>query len=74
MKHTADLQNGLTKMNDFIYTKAGTCITLRWRQMGWIPASEDPAIIEKWKRFQSLPSRSLELPTSSVEHIQESST
>lgn len=69
MKHTVDSKSGLA--NDFVYTKAGTCITLRWRKMGWIPASEQPEIVEKWKYYQSLAARSFELPTSGVENVQE---
>jgi hypothetical protein len=59
MRHTADLQNDLTK-NDFVYTKAGTCITKRWRQMGWVPASEQQEIKDKWARYQAMPSRTLD--------------
>jgi hypothetical protein len=41
-------------MNDFIYTKAGTDITLRWRKLyNYIPASELPHIKNKWADFKS---------------------
>jgi hypothetical protein len=37
----------------FVYTPVGTCITKRWRELGWIPASEDPQIIAKWQKYQN---------------------
>ena len=64
MRHTEDLQRNLG--NDFIWTKTGTCITTKWRKVGWIPASEDPVIQAKWARYQSLPTRSI---TDSAEHV-----
>lgn len=67
MKHTADLPNA--SANEFIYTKAGTCITTRWRKMGWVPASEQPEIVAKWKHYQSLATRTLDSATDSVEHL-----
>lgn len=57
MKHTEDLAKN--SVNEFIYTKAGTCITTKWRQMGWVPASEEPEIQAKWAMYQGLPNRSL---------------
>jgi hypothetical protein len=55
MRHTGDFANDSTKIeSDYLYTKAGTCITKRWRKMGWVPASEDPAILAKWGRYQNL--------------------
>lgn len=57
MKHTTDSAQNLA--SEFIYTKAGTCITTRWRQMGWVPASEEPEIQAKWAMYQGLPTRSL---------------
>jgi hypothetical protein len=50
-------------MNDeYVYTPAGTCITKRWKELGWIPASEDAAIIAKWQRYQSFAGRALGKP------------
>lgn len=46
-------------MNEHIWTPSGTDITIRWRQMGWIPPSEDPTYIAKWKHYQELPMRRL---------------
>ncbi len=42
MKHTEDLARNLE--SEFIYTKTGTCISVRWRARGWVPASEQPEI------------------------------
>lgn len=30
-----------------------TDITIRWRQMGWVPPSELPAYREKWDQMKS---------------------
>ena len=49
----------MEKMNDHIWTPAGTDITVRWRSMGWVPPSEDPKYLEKWKYYQELPMRHL---------------
>lgn len=42
-------------MSDYIWTPAGTDITIRWRKAGWIPPSELPEYKEKWRRYQELP-------------------
>jgi hypothetical protein len=48
-------------MNDnYIWTKAGTDITIRWRQNGWIPPSEQEKYKAKWAYYQSLSLRSIE--------------
>lgn len=49
-------------MNEYVYTPSGTCITKRWRELGWIPASEDPVIVAKWMHYQSLTTRALDKP------------
>jgi hypothetical protein len=46
--------------NDYIYTPVGTDITARWRLAGWIPPSEQPEYLAKWKYFQELPLRKLD--------------
>jgi hypothetical protein len=46
--------------NDYIYTPTGTDITVRWRLQGWIPPSEQPEYLEKWKYYQELPLRKLD--------------
>ena len=64
MMHTDSLQN------DFVWTKPGTCISLRWRKAGWVPPSEQPEYRDKWAKYQALPARSLDqTPTNSVEHV-----
>jgi hypothetical protein len=45
----------------YIWTKAGTDITKRWRtQYGWIPPSELQEYKDKWKYYQNLPLRELD--------------
>jgi hypothetical protein len=46
--------------NDYIYTPTGTDITVRWRLTGWIPPSELPEYLTKWKYYQELPLRKLD--------------
>ena len=46
--------------NDYIYTPTGTDITVRWRLQGWIPPSEQPEYLTKWKYYQELPLRKLD--------------
>jgi hypothetical protein len=45
---------------EYIWTPTGTDITIRWRQAGWVPPSEQPEYQQKWKYYQELPMRSLE--------------
>ena len=49
----------MEKMNEHIWTPSGTDITIRWRNLGWIPPSEDPVYLEKWKYYQELHMRRL---------------
>lgn len=61
MKHTDGYANGSMKIeSEYLYTRAGTCITERWKKLGWIPPSQNPVIQAKWAYYQSLPTRSLE--------------
>jgi len=46
--------------NEHVWTPTGTDITVRWRQMGWVPASELPEFQAKWKFYQGLPLRKLD--------------
>ena len=46
--------------NDYIYTPVGTDITVRWKLAGWIPPSELPEYLAKWKHYQELPLRKLD--------------
>lgn len=50
----------MTNLNDYIWTKTGTDISIRWRAKGWIPPSELPEYKAKWKYFQELPLRNLD--------------
>jgi hypothetical protein len=45
--------------NNYIYTPAGTDVTIRWRKSGWVPPSELPEYQAKWKYYQELPLRKL---------------
>ena len=46
--------------SDYIYTPAGTDITIRWKANGWVPPSELPEYQAKWKYYQELPMRKLD--------------
>ena len=46
--------------SNYIWTASGTDITIRWKQLGWIPPSEIQSYKEKWKHYQELPLRSLD--------------
>ena len=61
MKHTEDC------LNDFVWTKVGTCISQRWRQMGWVPPSEQQVYKDKWAKYQALPLQ--EIPAYSVKNV-----
>jgi hypothetical protein len=45
---------------DYVYTPAGTDISIRWRAMGWVPPSESHEFQRKWKFYQELPMRKLD--------------
>jgi hypothetical protein len=47
-------------MNEHIWTASGTDITTRWKLAGWIPPSEQPEYLAKWKYYQELPLRKLD--------------
>ena len=49
----------MKKSNDYVWTPVGTDITVRWRAYGWVPPSELPTYLAKWKYFQELPMRKL---------------
>ena len=47
--------------NEYVWTKPGTDISLRWRtQYGWIPPSETQEFRDKCKYLQELPLRNLD--------------
>lgn len=45
---------------EYIWTPPGTDITIRWRNMGWVPPSELPEYQAKWKFYQEIPLRKLD--------------
>ncbi len=47
--------------NNYIYTKAGTDITIRWRKLyNYTPASEQAKYIKKWAEFRDMCARTLD--------------
>jgi hypothetical protein len=47
--------------NNYVYTKVGTDITLRWKKMyGYMPASEQAQYIKKWADFREMCARTLD--------------
>ena len=49
------------KLNDYIYSKAGTDITVRWKKMySYVPASEQAQYIKKWANFREMCARTLD--------------
>lgn len=47
--------------NNYIYSKAGTDITLRWKKLySYTPASEQAQYIKKWADFREMCSRTLD--------------
>lgn len=47
--------------NNYIYTKAGTDITIRWRKLyNYTPASEQAKYIKKWADFRDMCARTLD--------------
>lgn len=48
-------------MNDYVYTKAGTDITLRWQRLyGYVPASEQAHYKKKWADFREMCAKTLD--------------
>lgn len=47
--------------NNYIYSKAGTDITVRWKKLySYTPASEQAQYIKKWADFRKMCSRTLD--------------
>jgi hypothetical protein len=45
----------------FIYTKAGTDITKRWKALyNYVPASETEEVKQKWAEFKAIMARTLD--------------
>ena len=60
-----DRQNKNTKenemTNDYVYTKAGTDITIRWKKLyDYVPPSESQEYKQKWAAFRALCNRSVD--------------
>jgi hypothetical protein len=52
---------GKKMKNDYVYSKAGTDITVRWKKMyGYTPASEQAQYIKKWADFREMCARTLD--------------
>jgi hypothetical protein len=52
---------GKKMTNDYVYTKAGTDITVRWKKLyGYKPASEQAQYIKKWADFREMCARTLD--------------
>ncbi len=49
-----------SEVDKYIWTTTGTDITVRWRQAGWVPPSEQKEYQAKWKYWQELPMRKLD--------------
>jgi hypothetical protein len=48
-------------MNDYIYTKAGTDITIRWKKLySYTPASEQELYKKKWADFRAQCNKSVD--------------
>lgn len=48
-------------MNDYIYTKAGTDITIRWRKLySYTPPSEQEVYKNKWADFRAKCNKSVD--------------
>jgi hypothetical protein len=46
---------------DYVYTKAGTDITIRWAKLyNYVPASEQAFYQKKWADFRALCNKSVE--------------
>ena len=47
--------------NNYVYTKAGTDITLRWAKLyNYVPASEQEFYKKKWADFRAICNQSIE--------------
>jgi hypothetical protein len=47
--------------NNYVYTKAGTDITLRWAKLyNYVPASEQKLYKKKWADFRAICNQSVE--------------
>lgn len=57
--------------SNYVYTKAGTDITLRWAKLyNYIPASEQEFYKKKWADFRAICNQSIEDIQPAVEDIE----
>jgi hypothetical protein len=61
LKEKQHLNTKEKQMSDYIYTKSGTDITLRWQKLyGYVPASEQAQYKKKWSDFQAICNKTLD--------------
>ena len=63
VQSTIQRENKMKKemKKDYIYSKAGTDITIRWKKLyNYIPASEQTQYIKKWADFRKLCAKTLD--------------
>ena len=41
--------------------KKTTDVQATWREHGWVPPSEDPTTVEKWRYYRTLDTQTLEV-------------
>lgn len=57
----AKIQREEKMKNDYVYTQAGTDITIRWAKLyNYVPASEQEFYKKKWADFRAICNQSIE--------------
>ena len=58
---TTKIQGKEKMKNDYVYTQAGTDITIRWAKLyNYVPASEQEFYKKKWADFRALCNKSVD--------------